>query len=121
MSMPLVKVEIVKGKSPEYKKMLLEGIHSALEKSLGIESWDRFQRLYELDPECFEMSDSKSDKFTMIEICMFPGRSREQKKLMFEEIVKELGVRPGIDRNDIFIVINEPDNENWGLAGIQRE
>ena len=40
---------------------------------------------------------------------------------MFEEIVKELGVRPGIDRNDIFIVINEPDNENWGLAGIQRE
>ena len=119
--MPLVKIEILKGKTPEYKKMLLEGVHAALEKSLGIGSWDRFQRLYELDPECFEMSDSKSDKFTMIEISMFPGRSKEQKKALFEEIVKELDSRLGIVNTDIFILINEPDNENWGLAGIQRE
>ena len=119
--MPLVKIEILKGKTPEYKKMLLEGVHAALEKSLGIGSWDRFQRLYELDPEYFEMSDSKSDKFTMIEITMFPGRSREQKKLLYEEILKELSSRLDIDRTDVFITINEPANENWGLAGTIRE
>lgn len=119
--MPLVRIEILKGKTPEYKKTLLESVHAALEKALAIESWDRFQRLYELDPDNFEMSPSKSDKFTMIEITMFPGRSREQKKLIYEEIVKELSSGLDIDRTDVFITINEPANENWGLAGTIRE
>ena len=119
--MPLVRIEILKGKTPEYKKTLLEGIHNAIRKSLQTESWDRFQRLYELDPDNFEMSPSKSDKFTMIEITMFPGRSREQKKLLYEEIVKELASRLDIDRTDVFVTINEPANENWGLAGTIRE
>ncbi len=118
--MPLVKVEILQGKTKEYKKSLLEGIHVALEHSIGIESWDRFQRLYELDPDHFERSESKTDQFTMIEITMFPGRTKEQKARLFEEIVRELGERLGIESSDIFIVLNEPPNENWGLAGKQR-
>ncbi len=118
--MPLVKIEIIKGKTPDYKKQLLEGIHAALEKALQIESWDRFQRLYELDAADFERSESKTDNFTMIEITMFPGRTKEQKAKIFEEIVNELGTRLGIVNTDIFIVINEPSDENWGLAGKQR-
>jgi 4-oxalocrotonate tautomerase family enzyme len=52
---------------------------------------------------------------------MFPGRTKEQKSKLYKEIVKELNQRLGIEPTDIFIVINEPANENWGLAGIQRE
>lgn len=119
--MPLVKIEIIEGKTREYKAGLLEGVHEALEKSLGIENWDRFQRLYELPIENFERSESKTDKFTMIEITMFPGRTKEQKANLYKEIVNELNERLCIESTDIFIVINEPPNENWGLAGIQRE
>ena len=52
--MPLVRIEILKGKSQEYKKTLLDAVHDALETAIGIPDWDRFQRLYELEPECFE-------------------------------------------------------------------
>jgi 4-oxalocrotonate tautomerase family enzyme len=119
--MPLVKIEIIKGKSLEYKKTVLDAVHVALENAIQIENWDRFQRLYEIEDDLFERSESKTDKFTMIEITMFPGRTKEQKSKLYKEIVKELNQRLGIEPTDIFIVINEPANENWGLAGIQRE
>ena len=119
--MPLVKIEIIKGKSLEYKKTVLDAVHVALENAIQIENWDRFQRLYEIEDELFERSESKTDKFTMIEITMFQGRTKEQKSKLYKEIVKELNQRLGIEPTDIFIVINEPANENWGLAGIQRE
>lgn len=120
-AMPLVKIEIIKGKSLEYKKTVLDAVHVALENAIQIENWDRFQRLYEIEDDLFERSESKTDKFTMIEITMFPGRTKEQKSKLYKEIVKELNQRLGIEPTDIFIVINEPANENWGLAGIQRE
>lgn len=119
--MPLVRIDIIKGKSVEYKKTMLDAVHVALMNSIQIEEWDRFQRLYEIDEEFFERSEGKTDKFTMIEITMFPGRTKEQKAKIFEEIVKELYDRLEIQATDIFIVLNEPPNENWGLAGKQRE
>jgi len=119
--MPLVKIEIIKGKNLEYKKTVLDAVHVALENAIQIENWDRFQRLYEIEDDLFERSESKTDKFTMIEITMFPGRTKEQKSKLYKEILKELNQRLGIEPTDIFIVINEPANENWGLAGIQRE
>lgn len=119
--MPLVRIEIEKGKTLEYKKELLDGVHTALVNAIHIEEWDRFQRLTEFDPECFEKSDSKTNKFTLIEITMFPGRTKEQKARIFNEIVTELRNRLGIDATDVFITIHEPPNEDWGLAGKQRE
>lgn len=118
--MPLVRIEIIKGKSHEYKKEVLDAVHEGLVKSLGIEDWDRFQRLYEIDDEYFERSSTKSDAFTMIELTLFPGRTKEQKAKAIELITKELTERPGIPAEDVFIVINDPPLENWGFGGVQK-
>ncbi len=118
--MPLVRIEIIKGKDNEYKKKVMDAVHKALVNAIQIESGDRFQRLYEIEEEFFEKSESKTDNFTMIEITMFQGRTKEQKARIYEEIVKELYEKLGIQPTDVFIVINEPPNENWGLAGKQR-
>ena len=119
--MPLVRIDMVKGKAPEYKKQLLRTVHEALVKSLGIEDWDRFQRIVEIDREDFEIPDSKSDDFLYIELTLFPGRSREQKKAAIETITGDLNAELGIAMTDVFIVINEPPYENWGMAGKQKE
>ena len=119
--MPLVRIEIIKGKSAEYKKKMLDAVHIALMKAIQIEDWDRFQRLYEVEDQFFERSEGKTDKFTMIEITMFQGRTKAQKAKIFEEIVKELYEKLGIHATDVFIVLHEPPNENWGLAGKQIE
>lgn len=115
--MPLVKVEILKGKSAEYKKAILDGIHSALVEAFKIPDYDRNQRLYELDKENFEFPHTKSEKYTLIELTVFKGRSFEAKKLLYTNIVTNLAKSPGIMGEDLSIVIHEPPMENWGVKG----
>ena len=45
---------MIKGKTAEYKKTVLDCIHVGLMESLGIENWDRFQRIVEIPREDFE-------------------------------------------------------------------
>jgi 4-oxalocrotonate tautomerase family enzyme len=119
--MPLIRIEMIKGKSSEYKKTLLDSVHEGLEESIGIPDWDRFQRIIEIDREDFETSPEKTDDFMIIEITMFPGRTKEQKKTLIETVTKKLTSSLSIRPEDVFIVINEPSDENWGMAGKQRQ
>lgn len=115
--MPLVKVEILKGKSKEYKKAILDGVHSALVEAFKIPDHDRIQRLYELDKENFEFPHTKSENNTLVELTVFKGRSLEAKKLLYSAIADNLAKSPGIMCEDLTIVINEPPMENWGIKG----
>lgn len=115
--MPLVKVEILKGKTQEYKRAILDGVHAALVETFKILDNDRIQRLYELKKDDFEISPTKTDNFTLIELTVFKGRSYEAKKNLYAAIVRNLAKSPGIDGKDILIVINEPLLENWGVQG----
>ena len=116
--MPLVKIEIITGQSREYKIALLQSVHDGLVNALSIPDDDRIQRLYELDEYFFERH-GKTEKFTLIELTLFPGRSAELKKAAISEITRLLGERLDIPPSDIFIIINEPPLENWGLRGVQ--
>lgn len=117
--MPLVKVEIISGKTKEYKKQLLESIHMALINILEIDDDDRFQRLYELDLDNFERRSSKTDKFTLIELTLLPGRSKEVKDKLIKEITYFLKKDLGINETDVIIILHEPPLENWGCYGNQ--
>ena len=118
--MPLVRIDMIRGKSPEYKKTLLACVHEALVEALGIEDWDRFQRICEIDKDDFETSNDKSDDHLIIELTLFPGRTQEQKGRAIELITRKLEDKLSIAPKDVFIVINEPPLENWGMGGIQK-
>ena len=115
--MPLVKIEMRKGKSPDTKKKILDIVHEGLIEALSIEDWDRFQRIFEYDKENFEIPEGKTDDFMIIELTIFPGRTREQKSKAVELITQRLNEELNIPKTDVFIIINEPPKENWGLAG----
>lgn len=85
--MPLVKIEVFKGKNAEYKKAILDGVHSALVQALKIPDDDRMQRLYELDRENFEVTPTKTEQCTLIEITAFKGRSLEAKRKLYSYLI----------------------------------
>ena len=118
--MPLVKINLLKGKSPEYKKTVFDCVHQGLIKGLGISDWDRFQRIIEFDRADFEAPAEKSDNFMIIELTLFPGRTKEQKKAAIEIITAKLVAALSIAPEDVFIIISEPPFENWGMAGEQK-
>lgn len=114
--MPLVRIDVRKGRSSSEKKALLEAVHAALVEALKIPGDDRTQRLCEYSPEDFEIPPARTTKFTLIDITMFPGRSMNAKRQLYQAIVRNLaplGIAPG----DVFIVLHEPAMENWSVRG----
>jgi phenylpyruvate tautomerase PptA (4-oxalocrotonate tautomerase family) len=115
--MPLVKISLLKGKDPEYKRALLDGVHSALVESFLIPDSDRMQMIYELDNDSFDIPLDKTDQFLIIEIVAFRGRSFDAKKKLYRAVIEKLGRSPGITGDDILIILHEPPKENWGIRG----
>lgn len=56
----------------------------------------------------------------IIEITLFPGRTKEQKKALIEHLTASLVDNLHIPPTDVFIVIHEPPLENWGMGGRQK-
>ena len=116
--MPLVKISLLKGKSKEEKIALLDAIHAALMEAFKIPENDRNQRIFEFDPENFEIPEGKTSNYTLIEMDVFPGRSFEAKRKLYQTIVQNLQ-KLDIQTSDVLIVLNEPQLDNWGVrAGI---
>jgi len=115
--MPIVRIEIYKGFDTAYKQNILDGVHKALVDSFKIHDSDRNQLIYEFDDSHFERSTGKSRSFVVIGVTAFKGRSREARRMLYQKIVENLKASPGIQPNDIIIVINEPELVNWGIRG----
>ena len=114
--MPLVKISIIKGRLPSEKRQLLDIVHSSLVEAFKIPDHDRIQRIYEFEEDEFEIPGDSTDKYTIIEITIFPGRSLEAKKKLYQLIfgkLKAIGYRD----NDATIVLTEPELHNRGIRG----
>jgi phenylpyruvate tautomerase PptA (4-oxalocrotonate tautomerase family) len=114
--MPVVKIDTRRGLPAETKKRLLDAVHDALVIAFKIPDHDRTQRLVEHAPEDFEIPPGKGERYTVVELLVFAGRSVDAKRALYREIVERFETI-GIPRMDVFIVLLESPVENWGLRG----
>jgi phenylpyruvate tautomerase PptA (4-oxalocrotonate tautomerase family) len=114
--MPLVRIEVQKGRLASEREQLLDAVHDALVETFGIPEDDRTQRLIEHDPESFEIDPGRSERYTLVEITAFPGRSGEAKRDLYAAIVRNLEAI-GTPADDVPIVLHEPPTQNWGIRG----
>ncbi|MEG2885172.1 MAG: tautomerase family protein [Acinetobacter sp.] len=114
--MPLSKIEVCYSHPPTTVQALMDAVIQAQREVLQIPEHDRQIRYIEHRPEHFWIPPNKSQKYTLIEICMFYGRSLETKKKLYQTLVKNL-TELGIPKDDIFILLQEQALENWGIRG----
>ena len=114
--MPLVMIETREGLPPDTKRRMFDAVHAALMNAFKIPDHDRSQRLIEYAPEDFEIPPQRGDRYTIVTIQAFAGRSLDAKRALYREIVAGLQ-EVGIPRTDVFIVLQEIPKENWGLRG----
>lgn len=114
--MPLASIDIFRGRSSSEKQALLQAVHDAMVEALKIPDDDRRYRLREYTREELWVPPGKSEKYTNVEISMFPGRSAGAKRRLYQAIVRNLGAL-GTPPHDVFIVIHEPPMKNWGVRG----
>jgi hypothetical protein len=95
---------------------VIDAVQSALREALKIPESDRTLRLIEHLPSHFAVPPGRGDRFTLVEITMFSGRSMDAKRTLYQAIVRNL-VPLGVPALDIKITLIETPPENWGLRG----
>lgn len=99
------------------RAQLSDAIHSCLVEALELPADKRFHRFIALEPEDFIYPPGRSERYTILELSMFEGRSVETKKrllrLLFERL-QPLGIAP----DDLEITLTETPRHNWGIRGV---
>jgi len=71
-----------------------------------------------MDAANFLYPAGRTDRYTIIEISMFEGRSIETKKRLIQLLFERIHAALGISTQDIEITISETPKHNWGLRGL---
>jgi phenylpyruvate tautomerase PptA (4-oxalocrotonate tautomerase family) len=121
--MPLVTVTVRRPKTTAFKSAVLEAVHAALVAS-GVPVQDRFHRVLELDEADFrvdpvypDVARPRSADFVLVQILLSVGRSVKVKRKILADLVEALRRDPGLDPEDLMVVFQETQWENWSFAG----
>jgi phenylpyruvate tautomerase PptA (4-oxalocrotonate tautomerase family) len=95
---------------------VIDAVQSALREALKIPEADRTLRLVEHPVSHFAVPPGRGEKFTLVEVTMFSGRSIGAKRTLYQAIVRNL-VALGVPPLDIKVTLIESPPENWGLRG----
>jgi len=117
---PIVRIDIQAGKSTAYKRELLRSIRTAVTSALGVADERVMQRIIETPADNIDTTEVKSDRLTIVEIAMLPGRDAALKQAMYDAIVAQLNESPGIHARDIMVVVNDPSAECFALGGVMQ-
>ncbi|HTA19198.1 MAG TPA: tautomerase family protein [Polyangia bacterium] len=114
--MPVVTIDTRRGLPPTLKRGLLDAVHEALVACFKVPDYDRAQRIVEHAPEDFDVPTGRGERFTIVTIAAFSGRSLDAKRSLYKTIADRFEAL-GVPRLDVFIVLQEIPTENWGLRG----
>jgi 4-oxalocrotonate tautomerase len=119
--MPLVRIDLRRGKSAEYKTAICDGVYQALREIFKVPENDRFMIVTDRDEADFIHSQTYlgieySKDFVILQLTVSDTRTVEQKKQLYRRIVALLGEKPGIRPPDIFINLVEVDISDWSFG-----
>jgi phenylpyruvate tautomerase PptA (4-oxalocrotonate tautomerase family) len=118
--MPLVRIALRKGKSPEFRRAVSDAIHRAMVETIKIPEHDRFQIITEHDEtgliyDPSYLGISRTGGVLLIQIALSAGRSVEVKKALYARIAQLLQ-EPGVRPEDVFVSLVEVAKENWSFG-----
>lgn len=115
--MPVATIEVRMNYSREQEAALIDAVHAAMMDGIKIPAWDKTIRLVVHEPHRFATPPGHGERFTLISIDLFAGRSVAAKRALYRAIVDRL--QPlGIPVQEIKVLLREVPRENFGSRGI---
>jgi phenylpyruvate tautomerase PptA (4-oxalocrotonate tautomerase family) len=119
--MPLARIDLIKGKSTEYRQTIGDVVYTAMVDILKAPKDDRFQVISEhdesnfiYDPNFFGISRSMDVIF--VQLTLAEGRTVEQKRGFYERVAGDLHDRLAIRREDVFISLVGTGRDDWSFG-----
>ena len=116
--MPLVRIDLPAGKSPEYRSAVGEVIYGAMTTVLKVPQDDRFQVIAEhaaadlvIDQDYLGIH--RSAEAMLVQVTLNDGRTVDQKRAFYKAVADGLHARVGLRREDVLISLIEVRKENW--------
>jgi 4-oxalocrotonate tautomerase len=119
--MPLARIDLPAGTSPEYRATIGEVIYQAMIEVLNVPKDDRFQIFAEHKPDTLFIHPTylgieRSKDCIIIQLTLNDGRTLEQKRAFYKFIADGLHERLGLRREDVLINLVEVRKENWSFG-----
>lgn len=115
-NMAQVKIYGLKSHLEANRTAISNAIHQSLMEAFRLPEEKRFQRFFPMAEEDFVYPADRSERYTIIEISVFDGRSNEAKKTLIQLLFLYLN-QIGIETQDVEITIFETPKVNWGIRG----
>ena len=119
--MPLVRIDLARGKTAQYRKSLGDIIYRAMTEVINVPKDDKFQIITEHAPDELNVTPTYlgirySPDVVLIQVTLSHGRTVQQKQALYERIADDLHRELGLDRQDVFISLVEVTRENWSFG-----
>lgn len=119
--MPLVRISLREGTTPEYRRAIADGVHRALLEALAVPVDDRFQVITQHDADGLiydpqYLGIQRSDRVVFVQITLSAGRKPQQKRKLFKRAAEILAESPGLRPQDLVINLVEVAWENWSFG-----
>jgi phenylpyruvate tautomerase PptA (4-oxalocrotonate tautomerase family) len=105
----------------ECQALISQAVHSALVSALQYPEDKKFQRFFPMEDGDFLHPADRSERYTIVEVSMFEGRSVGAKRALIQALIDELKTHANIDGQDVEITLFETPKVNWGIRGVNGE
>ena len=118
--MPLIRVDMIEGRTPDEIKTLLDAVHRTVLAAFKVPVRDRYQIVYEHAPSHFIVEDTglgitRTRNCVVILVTTRP-HEREAKESFYRLLVRELEAKCGLAPSDIVVSIVTNTDEDWSFG-----
>ncbi|PCN49487.1 tautomerase family protein [Curtobacterium sp. 'Ferrero'] len=118
--MPLVRIDLITGRTPEEVRAIADAVHQAIVDEYGIPARDRFQVVTEhpathIIAEDAGLGFERTEGVVMIQVFTQAGRSDEAKQALYATVHDRLAA-VGVASEDVFIGYVENGPQDWSFG-----
>ena len=118
--MPLLRFDLIAGRSDGELRVLLDAAHRAIVEAFGVPERDRYQIVHEHHASHMIIEDTglgipRTDKVVFLQVTS-RKRKKKQKEDFYRLLCKELENECGISPSDVVVSIVENGDEDWSFG-----
>jgi 4-oxalocrotonate tautomerase len=119
--MPLVRIDVLEGRSEAELTAISDAVHRALTECFGVPQRDRFQVIAEhrkgrLLYDADYLGVRRTDGIVFIQVILSAGRSTEQKTAFYARTAELIVEGAHLRREDVTVVLVENTRDNWSFG-----
>jgi 4-oxalocrotonate tautomerase len=119
---PVVRITLRKGRSPEFLRDASSAVHDALVAVANVPADDKFHIIEEVEADRLIAHPSyggvsRGEGLMIIQITLNAGRTPEVKRALYAEIAKRLQESVDVRPDDVLVSLVEVTKENWSFGG----